>query len=215
MNNAEALYTDCEREVDEDESITFAEKIIQKKNCDAYGNRYAEVSCPESFSISIRTAEGHGKFVDNIVDLGTIMHIDGVGACNSDVTLILEKEGEQYSDIALQHGFTEGVFGTQFYFTQFADEGNYKLTAINENTGEVSVVEFSVKQLDNPEHDAIPSLQEQTEQQIQKLESRIATLEEQLEKKDAVLMEQLRVIMDLANKITNTIYEQFFSLFTF
>jgi len=217
INNAEAVYTDCEREVDEDESITFAEKTVQKKNCNTYGNRYAEVSCPEPFSISIRAAEGQGTFVDNVIDLGTIMHFDGVGACNSDVTISLEKDGVQFMPPFLQRGFSEGVFGDQFFFSQFADEGNYKLTAVNENTGEISIVEFSVKQLDNPSNpnQAVFFNNDETSEQINELKAEIESLKEELAKKDAVLMEQVKVIMDLANMITNTIYEQFFSLFTF
>lgn len=212
MNNAEAVYTDCDREVDEDESLTYAEKIIQKQNCNTYGNRYGEISCA-AFSISLRASEGQGKFVDNIIDLGTIMHIDGVGACNADVTLTLKKEGTQSPVTIIQRGFSAGVFGTQFFFNQFADEGVYTLTAINEKTGEKSVVEFSVRQLDNPEHAPIPSLQEQTNQKMEELENRIVELEEKLEKKDAILMEQLRVISDLANMIKNIVYNQIISFF--
>lgn len=210
MNNAEAVYTDCDREVDEDKLLTFAEKQIQKQNCKTYGDRYGEISC-ETFNISIRASEGHGKFVDNIIDLGTIMNIDGVGACNTDVILILEKEGTQLPDIALQHGSSAGVFGTQFFFNQFIDEGEYTLTAVNERTGEESVVEFSVRQLDNPEHKSIPSIQEQNKQEIEELENRIVELEVKLEKKDAILMEQLRVISDLAHMIKNAVYNQIIS----
>lgn len=31
---------ECEKEVEEDNSLTFAEKIVQKRNCETYGNRY-------------------------------------------------------------------------------------------------------------------------------------------------------------------------------
>ena len=42
INKAEAVYSDCEREVDNDDSLTHAEKTVQKRNCDTYGNRYGK-----------------------------------------------------------------------------------------------------------------------------------------------------------------------------
>jgi len=42
INTVEAVYSDCEREVDNDDSITHAEKTVQKRNCDTYGNRYGK-----------------------------------------------------------------------------------------------------------------------------------------------------------------------------
>jgi len=51
--------------------------------------------------------------------------------------------------------------------------------------------------------------------QINELKAEIEFLKEELAKKNAVLLEQLRVISDLANMIKNAIYEQFVSLFIF
>ncbi len=54
-----------------------------------------------------------------------------------------------------------------------------------------------------------------TSNEVQELKDEIVKLKEEVAKKDAVLMEQLRVIMDLANKLTSTVYEKFVSLFSF
>ncbi len=44
-------------------------------------------------------------------------------------------------------------------------------------------------------------------------EEEISKLKENLEKKDAVIMEQVNVIMDLANKIKATIFEKIIPFF--
>ncbi len=56
--------------------------------------------------------------------------------------------------------------------------------------------------------------EEQKTDRIYELESRVQELEEQLDKKDAVLQEQMKVIMDLANRIRNISYDMisFFQL---
>ena len=33
---------ECEKEVDADDSLTYAEKIVQKHKCETYGNRYGK-----------------------------------------------------------------------------------------------------------------------------------------------------------------------------
>jgi len=50
---------------------------------------------------------------------------------------------------------------------------------------------------------------------VTELEEKMAFLEEEIAKKDAILMEQVKVIMDLVNKLTSTVYEKFISLFHF
>lgn len=63
---------------------------------------------------------------------------------------------------------------------------------------------------------------EEQKQKISELKEELSTLKESLKekeeiivKKDAVLMEQVKVITDLANKVTNTIYESLSKLFQF
>lgn len=63
---------------------------------------------------------------------------------------------------------------------------------------------------------------EEQKQKISELKKELSALKDSLKekeeiiiKKDAVLMEQVKVITDLANKVTNTIYESFSKLFQF
>lgn len=207
-NFVSGVYDDCKKEVDADKSLTYAEKIIQKRNCDTYGNRNAEVTKLEPFGISIRASDAH-HISDNTVDLGTIVHIDGKGAYNADVIITLEKIGSKAISATTNHGASSGAFGTQFYFYALDDIGDYILTAKNVKTGEEDTVKFSVKQLGNPESDPVPSIQEQTNTRINELEQRIEKLETQIKQKDAVIMEQLKVIMELASKIKKVLFDPF------
>jgi len=199
---------ECEKEVDEDNSLTLAEKIIQKKNCKTYGNRYGEVSDCPSFLLWLQPAEGQGTFVSNIIDLGTIMHIKGAGACNTDVDLSFQKKGFPEKMRWSVHAPSSGFFGDQLLFSKLDDIGEYILTAKNVKTREEISLNFAVRQLENPKLDPIQSSESQSLQKIQELEERIAQLEEQIKQKDAVLMEQLKVIMELANKIRDTVFEK-------
>ena len=56
--------------------------------------------------------------------------------------------------------------------------------------------------------------EEQKTDRISELEDKVQSLEEQLDKKDAVIQEQVKVIMDLANRIKNISYDviSFFQL---
>ncbi|MEE9535224.1 MAG: hypothetical protein V3V58_01610, partial [Nitrosopumilaceae archaeon] len=47
----------------------------------------------------------------------------------------------------------------------------------------------------------------QNQDKVAELEEKVQLLEEELDKKDAVIREQLKVIMDLFNKIRNVIFE--------
>ena len=47
----------------------------------------------------------------------------------------------------------------------------------------------------------------QNQDRVAELEEKVRQLEEELDKKDAVIREQLNVIMDLFNKIRNVIFE--------
>ena len=179
-----------------------------------------EPSCiSPTFCISLRPAEGWGKFEENVIDLGTIMYVEGTGAFQTDVIITIEDKHGRPSE-HLTHGFSEGVFGTQFFFTTFNDVGNYKVTALNVNTGEEMSLEFSVAQLENPELAPVESFQSQTDIKIKELEDKldgfeekILELEDQIEKKDGLLMEQLRVIENLASVIQKTIFEPILNYF--
>lgn len=65
----------------------------------------------------------------------------------------------------------------------------------------------------------VPKLQEnilesQQTDKVTDLEEKIRILEEELEKKDQIINEQIKVIMDLANRIKNVMFEPFGSFFT-
>lgn len=215
---------ECEKQVDKDDSLTYAEKIVQKNNCETYGDRFGEISDCPSFEVWLQTAEAQGTFVSNIVDLGTIMHIKGIGACNADVEMSFQKKGSPAIQTWSVSAPSSGVFGDQFFFTSLSDLGDYILKAKKVKTGEEISLEFSVMQLDNPPKPLQGTffVKEETNEQINKLKTEIEELkkqltekDEQIEKKDAVLMEQVKVILELAQRIKSTIFEPIYNYFSF
>jgi len=140
---------ECEKQVDKDDSLTYAEKTVQKNNCETYGDRFGEISDCPSFEVWLQKAESSGTFVNNIVDLGTIMHIKGIGACNADIEMSFQKKGFPAIQTWSVHAPSSGVFGDQLFFTNLSDLGDYILKAKKVKTGEEISLEFSVMQLDN------------------------------------------------------------------
>ena len=75
----------------------------------------------------------------------------------------------------------------------------------------ISPVQLSI--LNNPlveKEDKLFTGAETAEEKIDLLQERVTFLEEQLAKKDEVIKEQIKVIMDLANRVKVTLFEPFF-----
>lgn len=186
----------CKVAVDEDDSLTNAEKTVAKRNCETQiTNRY--------------------KNVDN------------------DYQNLAEKKAklnnmQKCTDWYPQYRFlTEEQFRVQRDVNVVSDcillyndsiwkyDGEDRLDKLAERLDEIKA-EFPTKS--EPEPGAyqllIPQLEsnivrdQQKPDQNSDLEEKIRLLEEEIAKKDAIIIEQLKVIMDLANRIKNVIFEQ-------
>lgn len=98
--------------------------------------------------------------------------------------------------------YAENIESIQVQFGSSWDE-------INDDTSLTEVAEME-EQLDTQRQEI-----ENLEQELQELKETLKEKEETIQKKDALLMEQVKVIKDLANMVSNTIFESFSKVFQF
>lgn len=195
----DGMYSSCHKEVDNDKSLTFAEVKIQKQNCNTYKNRTGDVMvCIDSFGFSLKTTEEYGIYDEQVLDLGTKLHLYGVGACNDYVNLKLEKNGSHISDQSMTFGFFTGQFSKEYIFSHYTDIGKYTLTATRQSTGEEQVVNFSVKSMEAPMNQKVITFEDFNERLIT-FDQRLLFLESELVKRDQIIMEQMKLITSLTN----------------
>ncbi len=195
------VNSSCHQEVNDDDSLTFAEKQIQKQNCNTWNDRTgASMLCVEEFGFELNTVERNGMYYENVVDLGTKLLVSGAGACNSGVELTLEKNGSNEIQSTTTYAFFGGEFSKQYVFSHYTDIGTYTLTAIKERTGEEYSTTFNVKPMGKTISDVELTF-EDVRERVAEFESRLSYLEEQLEKQNQIIMEQLKTIATLANMI--------------
>ncbi|PBO85189.1 MAG: hypothetical protein COA77_05755 [Thaumarchaeota archaeon] len=172
------------QEVNDDDSLTFAEKQIQKQNCNAWNDRSgASMLCVEDFGFELNTVERNGMYYEQVVDLGTKLLVNGEGACNSGVELKLKKNGSNVVKSSTTYAFFTGEFTEQYVFSHYTDVGKYTLTAIKEKIGEEHSVTFYVK----PMYETISDIDltfEDVRERIITFENRLSYLESQLEKQN-------------------------------
>jgi len=195
------VNSSCHQEVNDDDSLTFAEKQIQKQNCNTWNDRSgASMVCVEEFGFELNTMERNGMYYEQVVDLGTKLLVNGEGACNSGVELKLEKNGSNVVKSSTTYAFFTGEFSKQYVFSHYTDVGKYTLTAIKEKTGEEYSVTFYVKPMGETISDVELTF-EDVRERIMTFENRLSYLESQLEKQNQIIMEQLKTIATLANMI--------------
>lgn len=118
-----------------------------------------------------------------------------------------QKLGEKMLEITREHSLTLKMEALN---PALAECDKFKYLSEIDDCKLALSTEFKFKELAPP--DFSTSIYQE---KIELLENENVQLKEELQKKDAVLMEQLRVIMDLANKLTSTVYEKLVSLFSF
>ena len=185
------------QEVNDDDSLTFAEK----QNCNTWNDRSgASMLCVEEFRFELNTVERNGMYYENVVDLGTKLLVNGEGACNRGVELKLEKNGSNVVKSSTTYAFFGGEFSKQYVFSHYTDIEKYTLTAIKEKTGEEYFITFYVKPMNKTISDVELTF-EDVRERVAEFESRLSYLESQLEKQNQMIMEQLKTIATLANMI--------------
>ena len=202
IGTVSGITSACHQEVNDDGSLTFAEKQIQKQNCNTWNDRMgASMLCVDTFGFELNTVERNGMYYEQVVDLGTKLLVNGEGACNSGVELKLEKNGSNVVKSSTTYAFFTGEFTKQYVFSHFTDVGKYTLTAIKEKTGEEYSMTFYVK----PMYETISDVEinfEDVRERIITFESRLSYLESQLEKQNQIIMEQLKTIATLTNMLS-------------
>ena len=98
--------------------------------------------------------------------------------------------------------YAENIESIQVQFGSSSDE-------ISDDTSLTEVAEME-EQLENQRLEI-----ENLKQELQELKETLKEKEETIQKKDALLMEQVKVIKDLANMVSNTIFESFSKVFQF
>jgi len=184
----------CWIEVDENEDFTVAEKTVAKRNCETViNNKYSKMN-------------------NNHYDL----------AKERDRIQVMQKCEDWYPSYKL-------LDENQWRIQKHADQASDCLMIYNDDIwkydGEDRLVvlsdmlmELKEEQNQRPTPVAtsieLPSessiiVQDTRLNKMAELEAKVAELQEQVRKKDAVIMEQIKVIMDLANLIRNVILNVF------
>ena len=195
------LIQECQEKIMADENTTEAEKTVAKRNCETdITNQYKNVEIDYKDSAERRA------------QLQTIQNCE---------------------DWHPQYRFlTEAQFRLQKHeatvtdcITLYKDAiwkyvGEDRLNKLNDRLQEIKAAESQEPETRQVELDInIPKLQSnileipQDTEEID-LEEKIRILEEELEKKDQIINEQIKVIMELANRIKNVMFYPFTSLFT-
>ena len=195
----------CKKAVNEDDSLTFAEKSIERRNCDtAYIN--SQNIPPEYY----QNNDQMKALIQNIQsclqwnpqyqylpidDFKIDKRIELVNEC---IMLyedpVWNYEGEDRIDKLVQRLIELKKDQSEIY-----------------SKPEISPVQLSIP--NNPlvaKEDKLFTGAETAEEKIDLLQERVTFLEEQLAKKDEVIKEQIKVIMDLANRVKVTLFEPFF-----
>ena len=178
INFADAVYTPCHQDVDNDDSLTYSEKTAQKNLCDIHQTASVDtLICHDTFGFTLKTTDSFGMYYDQVLNLGSKLHVSGTGACNSDVELKLEKNGSSSAiDLFTTHAFTTGQYSKEYTFPYYTDEGKYTLTATKQSTGEEHVLNFAVKSMIMPQADKVFTVND-IQELIAKLDQRLSYIE--------------------------------------
>lgn len=198
---------ECEKEVRENDSMSEAEKTVAVRNCPSeirkkyeqqnYDYRLAQEIKAKLQNIQ-RCEDWHEQY----------RHL-------SDELFMIQKNFEQASDCIK-------LYNDEIW--QY--EGDDRAMMLVERLAEIKSQEPQIKSQEpqielvtiTPEvnqTESVPlfSYEEQTDR-IKELEGKVVTLEEEMAKKDAIIQEQINVILDLANKVRNAV-AQIASIFNF
>ena len=195
------LIKECQERVMADEVATDAEKTVAKRNCETdITNQYKNVEINHQDSAEQRINEKNmQKCVDWYPQYRYLTpdqfrlqkHEATVNDCVS-----------LYNDSIWQYSGEDRL--------QVLSDRLYEMKAAEPQEPEVRQVELDIN---------IPKLQSnilETQQvsDVTDLEEKIRILEEEIIKKDEIINEQIKVIMELANRIKNVMFGPFSSFFT-
>ncbi len=195
----------CKNAVNEDDSLTFAEKSVERRNCDTayinshdiptgnYQNNYEMKSLIQNIQSCLQwhPLYQYLPFDDFKID----KRIELVNEC------IMLYEDPVWNYVGEDR--IDKIVQRLIELKKDQSEINAK--------PEISPVQLSIP--NNPlveKEDKLFTGAENAEDKIDLLQERVTFLEEQLAKKDEVIKEQIKVLMDLANRVKVTLFESFF-----
>ena len=181
----------CFSKVDANEDLTIAEKTVAKRNCETdINNKYSEIN-------------------NNHQDLAEVRdRIQVIQKCEDwhHSYKLLDKEQWRVQKHADHATDCLMIYNDNIW----KYEGENRLIVLADR-----LVELKEEQNQKPKPISTSVVRSNSvmddirDDKIMKLEVKIAALQEELRKKDAVIMEQMKVITDLANMVRNVILNAF------
>ena len=195
----------CKKAVHEDDSLTFAEKNIARGNCNTeYIN---------SHNISTINYQNNYEMKVLIQNIQSCLQWHPLYQYLPFDDFKIGKRAELVNECIML--YEDPVWN--YEGEDRIDKLVQRLTELKKDQSEInSKPEISPIQLSIPNNplvekeDKLFTGAETAEEKIDLLQERVTFLEEQLAKKDEVIKEQIKVIMDLANRVKVTLFEHFF-----
>jgi len=195
----------CKKAVNEDDSLTFAEKSVERRNCDT--NYINSQNVPPYI------------YQNNDQMKSLIQHIQSCLQWHPQYQYLsigdfeVEKRPELVTYCIML--YEDPVWN--YVGEDRIDKLVQRLIELKKDQSEINAKsEISPVQLSIPNNplvekeDKLFTGAETAEEKIDLLQERVTFLEEQLSKKNEVIKEQIKVIMDLANRVKVTLFEPFF-----
>ncbi len=192
----------CKKAVNEDDSLTFAEKIVERRNCDT--NYINSQNVPPDI------------YQNNDQMKSLIQHIESCLQWHPQYQYLpigdfeVGKRPELVNDCIML--YEDPVWN--YVGEDRIDKLVQRLIELKKDQSEINAKpEISPIQLSIPNNplvekeDKLFTGAETAEEKIELLQERVTFLEEQLAKKDEVIKEQIKVIMDLVNRVKVTLFE--------
>lgn len=183
----------CFAEVDSNDGLTVAEKTVAKRNCETEisnkhskmnNNHFEQAEVRDRIQVMQKCEDWYPSYKILEVDQWRIQkHTAHVSDC-----LMI------YNDDIWKYDGENRLIVLSDRLLEIKKEQNQKSTPV-------------ATSISLPSTNIIT--QDTRSDKIDVLEAKIAELEEQIRKKDAVIMEQMKVITDLANMVRNVIFSAF------
>ena len=183
----------CVAEVDADESLTDAEKTVAKRTCATeITNRYKDVK------------NDHRDLAEKKARLNNIQQcIDWHPQFRylTEQQFRIQKNSLVVNDCIRL--YKDSIW--EYHGPDRLEKLLIRIDEIKKDTIDIESVPYLTDITSLQQSEVVKM--EDNQDQIDVLEAKIKTLEEQLIVKDLIIKEQLKVIMDLANRLKNIIYE--------
>lgn len=185
----------CFAEVDSNDELTVAEKTVAKRNCETdINNKYSEINNNHH---DLAEERDRIQVMQKCEDWYPSYKILEVKQWR------IQKHTEHATDCLMIYNDDVWKYDGENRLVVLAD----RLLEIKQEQNEKPISVATT--IDLPTSNIIA--QDIRSDKMAKLEAKVAELQEQISKKDAIIMEQMKVITDLANMVRNVILNAFTS----